>query len=113
METVVSAGGYVADKNIRSMIRSHMKTCPRSLTRPELLAIAVRLNLIAPEQVDMTAPRKSVKSWKTLVKEAPRRPEPIPGDWLSDDELRELIEAHIAAPAASGWRLARCAAGER
>ena len=96
-ENVVSDGGYVADKALKAMIRTHIKakTCPAALTRSDLLAIAVRLNLVTPEQAAMTAPRNNTKSWKTLVNEAPRRPEPIPGDWLSDDELIELIEAHI------------------
>ena len=91
---------FINDKDLKNKIKSHIgaKTCSKDIERKELLEIAFRLNLISQYQKDQLDPPKkgkTRKSWNTLVNEVKPRDQPIDGDWISNDELKTLLENHI------------------
>ena len=91
---------FINDKDLKSKIKAHIgaKTCSKDIERKELLEIAFKLNLISQYQKDQLDPPKkgkSNKSWNNLVDESKPKDKPIEGDWISNDELKTLLEVHI------------------
>ena len=92
-------GGFISDAQLKKLIREHIgaKSCPSAIERPSLVDTALKLNLITSEQARIPAPpkKKAAKSWHRLVEEALPRESPIEGGWISNAELKLLIETHI------------------
>lgn len=91
---------FINDKDLKNKIKTHIgaKTCSKDIERKELLEIAFKLNLISQYQKDQLDPPKkgkTNKSWNSLVKEAKLKDKPIKGNWISNDELKTLLESHI------------------
>lgn len=106
--------GFVTDKQLRAKLKTHVgMRCPPQLTRPELLDIALHMDLIDRQQHGMSAPKanKAVKAvtWSSLVKKLDPVAAPVlvGTTWTSKEELLQEINnllnnASLAAPATVG-----------
>ena len=89
------------DVAVRKIVRKGIgsKSCPKTLTRQELLDAAVRLNLVSRAQAAIAAAPRAKRQvpWNKMLEAVQPRPDvsdDVRDGWADASDLRTLLEAH-------------------
>lgn len=99
----VSTGQFIADGALKALIGDHIgaKRCPKSVERPALLEIVVRLGLVSASDAAVLAPRKNARrllTWTQRIDAAVPCSEPLSSDptaYYPTSALLAAVENHV------------------
>jgi hypothetical protein len=115
MPVATTLGYFIGDSQLKKRIGDHvgLKSCPKAVTRSDLLDAAVRLRLIGETDVAVKAPKKDgrrPRTWSQHVAATVRRPVPLSSDpvrYFTDAELKAAIEQQVGGGQVAPDRLSR------